>query len=148
MKILLSKNNLYWACVVLLFTTHSKTQELFYSASEKITTPHFKSVEPLSASTTKFNYGVTETSYSTLDTTITSIKLKPTVGLFPTIETMKQVNSNLLPQTACEGASGNQLVNPSFEVPEQSYAGNNILKWPEINGWYGEGFDPNIVRCD
>ena len=148
MKILLSKNNLYWACVVLLFTMHSKTQELFYSAPEKITTPHFKSLEPLSALETKFNYGVTETSYSALDTTITPIKLKTTVGFFPTIETMKQVNSNLLPQTACEGASGNQLINPSFEVPEQARAGNSILEWPEITGWYGEGFNPNMIRCD
>jgi len=147
MKIVVSKKNLYLACVGLLFTMHLKTQELFYAATEKTTTSYFKSVEPLSGLTTKFNYGVPETLYSALDTTITAIKPKPTAGFFPTIETMKQVNSNLRPQTACKGVSGNQLINPSFELPEQPRAGNNFFEWP-INGWNGEGAEPNVVRCD
>lgn len=148
MKIVLSKNNLYCVCVVFLFTIHSKAQKLFYSAPEKITTSYFKSVEPLSALTTKFNYGVTETSYPALETTIKSSKLKPTVGFFATIETIKtRVNSNLPPQTFCEGTSGNQLVNPSFEVPVQTNVGNNILTWP-INGWTGEGSAPNVVKAN
>jgi hypothetical protein len=145
MKILLSKNNLYWACIVLLFTMHTKAQELFYSAFEKTATPHFKTVEPLSVLTKKFNYGVTETSYSALDTTISSSELKPAIGLFATMKV--KVNSNLPSQTACEGASGNQLINPSFEIPAQTGIGNNILTWP-INGWNGGGDDPNIVKAN
>ena len=47
----------------------------------------------------------------------------------------------------CEGASGNQLVNPSFEVPAVANIGNNILTWP-INGWTGNGSAPNIVKAD
>ena len=47
----------------------------------------------------------------------------------------------------CEGASGNQLVNPSFEVPAQTYVGNNILTWP-INGWTGNGSAPNVVKAN
>ena len=145
MKILLSKNNLYWACMMLLFTMHPKAQELFYSAFEKTATPHFKTVEPLSVLTKKFNYGVTETSYSALDNTISSSELKPAIGLFATMKV--KVNSNLPSQTACEGASGNQLINPSFEIPAQTDIGNNILTWP-INGWNGGGDDPNIVKAN
>jgi hypothetical protein len=98
MKILLSKNNLYWACMMLLFTMHPKAQELFYSAFEKTATPHFKTVEPLSVLTKKFNYGVTETSYSALDNTISSSELKPAIGLFATMKV--KVNSNLPSKTA------------------------------------------------
>jgi hypothetical protein len=96
MKILLSKNNLYWACIVLLFTMHTKAQELFYLAFEKTATPHFKAIEPLSVLTKKNE--ITETSYSTLDTTISSSKLKPAVGLFATMKI--KVNSNLPSKTA------------------------------------------------
>ena len=96
MKILLSKNNLYWACMVLLFTMHPKAKELFYSAFEKTATPHFKAVAPLSVLTKK--NGVTETSYSALDPTFPSSKLKPAVGLFSTMKV--KVNSNLPSQTA------------------------------------------------
>ena len=47
----------------------------------------------------------------------------------------------------CIGISGNQLINPSFEVPAQSIVGNNFLTWP-INGWNGAGSAPNIVKTN
>ena len=50
-------------------------------------------------------------------------------------------------QSACEGSSGNQLVNPSFEVPEQTNIGNNIQSWP-LNGWNGVGSAPNVVKVN
>ena len=145
MKILLSENNLYWACMMLLFTMHPKAQELFYSAFEKKATPHFKAIEPLSVLTKQNKNGVTEASYSALDTTISSSKLKPAVGLFATVKV--KINSNLPSQTACQGASGNQLINPSFEIPEQTRIGNNIQQWP-INGWNGVGSAPNVVKSN
>ena len=47
----------------------------------------------------------------------------------------------------CVGNSGNQLINPSFELPAQPVVGNNILAWP-INGWNGSGSAPNIVKTN
>ena len=50
-------------------------------------------------------------------------------------------------QSPCVGSSGNQLVNPSFEVPSVTNIGNNFLTWP-INGWNGVGSAPNFVKVD
>jgi gliding motility-associated-like protein len=49
--------------------------------------------------------------------------------------------------STCEGVSGNELINPSFEIPAQTQIGNNIQQWP-INGWNGGGSAPNIVKSD
>tara|TARA_B110000037_G_scaffold6405_1_gene6871 strand:+ start:365 stop:2326 length:1962 start_codon:yes stop_codon:yes gene_type:complete len=52
-----------------------------------------------------------------------------------------------LSTSLCEGSSGNQLVNPSFEVPSVTNIGNNFLTWP-INGWNGVGSAPNFVKVN
>ncbi|MDA9970706.1 hypothetical protein N9E56_02620, partial [Flavobacteriaceae bacterium] len=52
-----------------------------------------------------------------------------------------------LSTSLCEGTSGNQLVNPSFEVPSVTNIGNNFLTWP-INGWNGVGSAPNFVKVN
>ena len=79
------------------------------------------------------------------NTATTTYTFTPDAGQCATTTTMTIIVSACA--DSCLGISGNILINPSFEIPEQVNIGNNFTSWP-INGWNGFGAIPNIVKTN
>ena len=116
-----------------------------------IITPTFTQVaaifngETLAALPTTSNNNITGTWSPAVNNTETT-----TYTFLPDASEACAINQTMIitvTQSACAGSSGNQLVNPSFEVPSVTNIGNNILTWP-INGWNGVGSAPNFVKVN